>query len=47
METNISNLKQERKSHINTELKTNKQIDNFLDKILLENKNKNKCIKNE
>ena len=49
METNISNLKQERKSHINNELKTNKQIDNFLDKILLENKIKikNKDSKNE
>lgn len=40
METNILNGKQENKELVGTELKTNKQIDNFLDKILLENKNK-------
>lgn len=47
MEKNINNMKQESKGLNGIKLNTNKQIDNFLDKILLENKSKNKDNKNE
>jgi len=38
---NIYSINQESKEPVCIELKTNKEIDNFLDKILLANKNKN------
>jgi len=40
MEKNIYSINHESKEPVCTELKTNKEIDLFLDKILLENKNK-------